>query len=56
MVIGVFCPYTDMALYNTPIGFKRFPIAICSGEMTHLQGSHIVVLRLSLRVIAQSDL
>ena len=26
--IGIFCLYTDTALYNIPIGFKIFPIAI----------------------------
>ena len=41
--IGVFCLCTDTALYNIPIGFKIFPIAICSREMTHLQGSQRVV-------------
>ena len=32
--ISVFCLYTDMVLYNIPIGLKIFPIAICSREMT----------------------
>ena len=40
-----------MALYNIPIGFKIFSILICISEMTHLQGSHIVVLKLSLRLV-----
>ena len=26
--MGVFCLCTDMALYNIPIGFRIFPIAI----------------------------
>ena len=26
--ISIFCLYTNMALYNIPIGFKIFPIAI----------------------------
>ena len=52
--ISVFCLYTSMALYNIPIGFKIFPIAICSREMTHLQGSHIVVLSF-IETVTQSD-
>ena len=48
-------PYTDTALYNIPIGFKIFPIAICSREMTHLQGSHIIV-GIFIKTITQSDL
>ena len=51
---GVFCLYTDTVLYNIPIGFKIFSIAICSIEMTHLQGSHIVV-GIFIETITQSD-
>ena len=42
--ISIFCLYTNTVLHNIPIGFKKFPIAICIREMTLLQGSHKVAL------------
>ena len=44
--ISVFCLYTNKALYNIPIGFKTFPMPTCSREVTHLQGSYMVVAML----------
>ena len=52
-VYFVFTPNT--AVYNIPIGFKIFPVAICSREMTHLPrfrySSFKFVLKLLHKVI-----
>ena len=35
------CLYSDMALYNIPIGLKYLLLLTCISEMKHLQHSHL---------------